>query len=88
VAKKKTIKRGSPKKDVGISRRDNRLPAGPKLLTAWLKAREMPILEFADSVDCCKQTISAIKNGAFSPGLALAVRIEKATQIPAASWVE
>lgn len=61
---------------------------GPELLTSWLKERQMPILELAEKVECCKQTISAIKNGTFTPGLALAVRLEKATSIPAASWVE
>ena len=61
---------------------------GGQLLTSWLKKNDMSIVEFAAAVSCCKQTVSAIKNGTFPPGLALAVRIEKKTGIPAASWVE
>jgi transcriptional regulator with XRE-family HTH domain len=61
---------------------------GPELLAAWLEKNGTTLSEFADKVDCSKQTVGALKNGAFPPGLALAVRIEKETKIPVASWVE
>ncbi len=60
----------------------------PALLAAWLQDNNMSLSEFAESVECSKQTVGAIKNGDFPPGLALAVRIEKATNIPVALWVE
>lgn len=59
-----------------------------ELLSDWLEENEVTIVEFAKIVDCSKQTVSALKNGRFPPGLPLAVRIEKATKIPVASWVE
>ena len=60
---------------------------GPALLGNWLEENETTLKEFGFTVDCCKQTVSALKNGTFSPGLALAVRIEEATGIPERSWV-
>lgn len=59
-----------------------------ELLSEWLEENELTIMEFAKIVDCSKQTVSAIRNGKFPPGLPLAARIEKATKIPAVSWVE
>ncbi len=60
---------------------------GPALLTKWLEENGETLLSFGTGVDCCKQTVSALKNGTFAPGLALAVRIEEATGIPPRSWV-
>jgi transcriptional regulator with XRE-family HTH domain len=61
---------------------------GPELLAAWLEKNEMTLLEFSERVDCSKAMVGALKNGDSAPGLALAVRIEKVTQIPVARWVE
>lgn len=71
-----------------VIRRRPKKNRGPELLDAWLEDNNVTLVEFANSVDCSKATVGAIKNGKFPPGLALAVRIEKATDIPAASWVE
>lgn len=60
---------------------------GPALLEKWLAENDTTLLDFGGIVDCCKQSVSALKNGTFSPGLALAVRIEEATGIPPKSWV-
>lgn len=60
---------------------------GPTLLGKWLEENGETLLSFGVGVGCCKQSVGALKNGTFSPGLALAVRIEEATGIPPKSWV-
>ena len=59
-----------------------------ELLSDWLQKKGMSLSEFAEIVGCSKPTVGAIKNGTFPPGLALAVRIQKATKIPVSLWVE
>lgn len=88
MAKKKTKSGPAEKSLTRAAMAKKKAQSGATLLTAWLSEEEMSIVELAGAVDCCKQTISALKNGTFPPGLALAVRIEKETGIPVAAWVQ
>lgn len=71
-----------------VIRRPASKKKAPKMLSEWLSSNEVSLSEFGKIVDCSKATVGALKNGTFPPGLPLAVRIEKATEIPVALWVE
>lgn len=68
--------------------RSSKRNKGSKLLEAYLADREMTISAFAEVVSSTKSYISMLRLGRVTPGLALAAKIEKATEIPCSSWLE
>ena len=63
---------------------------GGHLLKAWLDLHEQTQTDFARSVICTKSYIGLLLDALATPGLHLAVRIEKATDgfIPPRAWYE
>lgn len=61
---------------------------GHERLAAWLDANGLSIRKFAAQCDVSKSYIGMLKNGDATPGLELAVAIERLTDgaVPCVSW--
>ena len=55
-------------------------------LAAWMRANDCSVRDMAERLDIAASTVYGLRERTLSPGLALAVRIEKETGIPVAYW--
>ncbi len=60
---------------------------GPKQLLDWMRRRSFNQTEAAEYLDLHGAEVSMYLNGRRTPGLAMAVQIERRTGIPVEAWM-